>query len=76
LENKLGEDQMANTLVVVSKVKALAKIGGLRTSSEFCEALSEQVGTIIIEAAKSAKSDGRGTIKARDLPEVTFGDSE
>jgi hypothetical protein len=67
---------MANTLVVVSKVKALAKVGGLRTSVEFCEALSNEVGKIVIEAAKRAKGDGRGTVKARDLPEIEFADSE
>jgi len=59
-------------LVVVSKVKALAKIGGLRTSEEFCDALSQAVGEVIIEAAKAAKADDRSTIKARDLPEITF----
>jgi len=59
-------------LIVVSKVKALAKIGGLRTSIEFCEALNGPVGMMIIEAAKRAKADGRATIKARDLPEITM----
>lgn len=63
---------MAQALVVSSKVKALAKIGGLRTSAEFIEALSQQVGLIIIEAAKQAKADKRGTIKARDLPDISF----
>lgn len=59
---------MAQMLVVVSKIKALAKVGGLRTSEEFCKALSDKVGGFIIEAAKAAKADGRGTIKARDIP--------
>lgn len=65
-----------NMLVVVSKIKGLAKVGGLRTSVEFCEALSDQVGTIIIEAAKKAKADKRGTIKARDLPGISFVEEE
>lgn len=64
------------SLVVVSKVKALAKVGGLRTSSEFCEALSKEVGRIVIEAAKAAKTDERGTIKARDLPNISFNADE
>jgi histone H3/H4 len=63
---------MAQALVVSSKIKALAKVGGLRTSAEFIEALSEKVGLIVIEAAKKAKADKRGTIKARDLPEISF----
>jgi hypothetical protein len=60
-------------LVVTSKVKALAKVGGLRTSAEFVKALSDAVGLIVIEAAKQAKADNRGTIKARDLPDISFG---
>ena len=60
------------SLVVVSKVKSVAKVGGLRTSSEFCEALSKKVGEILIESAKAAKADNRGTIKARDLPNISY----
>ena len=59
-------------LIVVSRVKKLAKVVDLRTSEEFCEALSQHVGELIIKAAKSAKSDNRATIKARDIPEMTF----
>jgi histone H3/H4 len=65
---------MAQTLVVTSKIKALAKIGGLRTSAEFIDALSKAVGSIVISAAKQAKADNRGTIKARDLPVVLSDD--
>ena len=63
---------MSKVLVVASKIKELAKIGGLRTSAEFVDALSKQVGLIVIEAAKRAKADNRSTIKARDIPEITF----
>ena len=59
-------------LIVVSKVKDMAKAVDLRTSLEFCTALSEVVAKIVIRAAKSAKADGRGTIKVRDLPTITF----
>jgi histone H3/H4 len=59
-------------LVVVSRVKKLAKVADLRTSEEFCEALSHHVGELIIKAARAAKADDRSTIKARDLPKMTF----
>ena len=71
-EKKKMPKTKSKSLIVVSAVKALAKIGGLRTSVEFCEALSKEVGGIIIQAAKLAKADNRGTIKARDLPKITF----
>ena len=54
-------------LIVASKVKAMAKAGGLHTSQEFIDALSKEVEDKVIEAAKAAKSDGRKTLKARDL---------
>jgi len=55
-------------LVVVSQIKAMAKAAGLRTSLDFCTALSDSLQDVIIFAAKSAKKDGRSTIKDRDLP--------
>ncbi len=59
-------------LVVVSQIKAMAKAVGLRTSLDFCTALSESLQDVIIFAAKSAKADGRGTIKERDLPALVL----
>lgn len=63
---------MSKVLVITSKVKEVARAGGLRTSAEFVDALSEHVGEVIIKAAMKAKADKRGTIKARDLPDVSF----
>ena len=55
-------------LIVVSKVKELAKAGGLRTSSEFINELNKMVGTMVVEAAQKCKEDGtRQTLKAEDL---------
>jgi histone H3/H4 len=56
-------------LVVASKVKAMAKAGGLRTSQEFIDALSAKIEDLVIAAAKAAKDKNRQTLKARDLPE-------
>jgi len=57
-------------LVIVSKVKAMAKAAGLRTSSEFCNSLSEAVQKIVIASAKQAKEAKMGTIKDRHMPEI------
>jgi histone H3/H4 len=55
-------------LVVVSKLKALVKAGGLRTSAEFVEALNSKVAEIVIQAAQNCKEDGdRKTLKPKDL---------
>jgi len=59
-------------LVVVSKIKAVAKAGGLRTSQEFCDALSKMVGNMVIESAKKCKEEDMGTIKARHLNGLEF----
>jgi len=67
-----GDRRMARTLVVSSKIKELAKVGGMRASNEFIEELSQQVGLIVIEAAKRTKENKRAVIKARDIPSISF----
>ena len=56
-------------LVVASKVNAMAKAGGFRTSQEFIDALSKEVEDRVVAAVKAAKDDKRQTLKARDLEE-------
>lgn len=63
-------------LVVVSKIKAMAKAAGLRTSAEFCDQLSEEVQSIVIQAAKNAKAAKMGTIKDRHMPKITLEEPE
>jgi histone H3/H4 len=67
---------MAQMLVVVSKVKAMGKAVDFRISLEFCERLSEKLGDIVIAAVKIAHADGRGTVKARDMPIITLESKE
>ncbi len=62
----------AQMLVVVSKVKAMGKAVGFRISLEFCEKLSEALYNILVASVKKAQADGRGTVKARDLPAITL----
>lgn len=55
-------------LVVASKVKAYVKDkGGLNTSASVLDVLSEKVRGIIDQAIEKAKSDGRKTLKDRDI---------
>lgn len=56
-----------SVLVVASKIKALAKKKGLRTSAEAIEALSEVVESVINSAVKKAKEEGVATIKERHI---------
>jgi hypothetical protein len=57
------------TLIVVSSVKKLIKVGGLRSTTEFIDALNKKVADLIIEAAKRCKNEegGRRTLKPVDL---------
>jgi len=54
-------------LLVVSKVKQVAKAGKLNCSMEFVEALSAEVGKIIIASAKACRESDMKTLKARHL---------
>lgn len=54
-------------LVVVSKVKDYVKSKGMMTSAEAVPALSEKVYSMIDEAIKRTKENGRQTIKPQDL---------
>lgn len=53
------------SLIVRSKVKSAAK--GMRFSGDFFNALDKKVDTVIKEAAKRAKENGRATVRPCDL---------
>ena len=59
---------MADTLVVVSKIKKMGKEAGMRTGKDYIEALSAKVDGIIKASIEKAKADGKKkTIGAEDL---------
>lgn len=59
---------MADTFVVVSKIKKQVKEAGYRTGIDYIESLSKKVGDIIISSIEKIKSDGkRKTLGAEDL---------
>jgi hypothetical protein len=59
---------MAEMLVVTSKVKALVKESGLRTSGDFITALSERVNQIVSAAVEKVKAEGKKkTLQQGDL---------
>ncbi len=59
---------MADTVVVVSKVKSIVKEAGFRTGGDFVEALSGKVTQIIQAAIEKVKVDGKKkTLGAEDL---------
>ena len=60
---------MADTLVVTSKVKKYIKSNGdCNTSAETIATLSKAVEELCRKGVESAKSDGRKTVMARDIP--------
>lgn len=58
---------MSETLVVVSKVKKIAKEQGMRTSGDAMEALSAVVAAKIKEGIEKARAAGKKTVQASDL---------
>ncbi|MFA6092821.1 MAG: hypothetical protein WCU88_05790 [Elusimicrobiota bacterium] len=59
---------MAETLVVVSKIKGLVKNAGLRTGGDYVEALSAKVQQIVeASVAKVQQEGGKKTLGAEDL---------
>lgn len=58
---------MADSVVVTSKVKEAVKGLDLRMSGDVPDALNEKVQTMLSEAAKRAKENGRGTLRPYDL---------
>ena len=59
---------MGETLVVVSKVKKVAKEAGLRTGGDYIEALSKKVSDIVQASVEKVKADAnKKTLGAEDL---------
>jgi hypothetical protein len=59
---------MADTLVVVSKVKKIVKEAGLRTGGDYIEALSKKVGETVQASINKVKGDAtKKTLGAEDL---------
>jgi hypothetical protein len=63
-------------LIVASKVKAVYKKVGFRTSGDFAEALSKFMHQVLIAAAKNAKAEGVGTVKPRHLEGIQITQAE
>lgn len=59
---------MAETLVVVSKVKKMVKDAGFRTGGDFIDGLSGKIQAIVNSAVEKVKADGKKkTLGAEDL---------
>ncbi len=59
---------MAETLVVVSKVKKMVKEAGLRTGVDYINALSSRISQIIQASVDKVKADAsKKTLGAEDL---------
>jgi histone H3/H4 len=59
---------MAEVLVVTSKVKKLIKEKGqMNTSAETIDVLSKAIERLCLKGVDSAKADGRKTVMARDI---------
>lgn len=60
-------------LVVTSKVKDFNKAnGGLNTSAETIDALTEHLESLLKDAQTSAQVDGRKTVMKRDIDNALF----
>jgi hypothetical protein len=60
---------MAETLVVVSKIKKLVKDAGLRTGGDFIDALSSKIEAAVKASVEKVQADGKKkTLGAEDLP--------
>jgi len=59
---------MAESLVVVSKIKKMVKEAGLRTGGDYIDALSSRVNTLIQASITKVKTDAsKKTLGAEDL---------
>jgi hypothetical protein len=59
---------MADTLVVVSKIKKTVKEKGFRTGGDYIDALSKKVEEIVNASVEKVKADGKKkTLGAEDL---------
>lgn len=62
-----GGINMAEVLVVASKIKDAIKTEGCNTASDAVDAISAKVAKMVKEAADRAKENGRKTVRACDF---------
>ena len=59
---------MAETLVVVSKIKKMVKDAGFRTGGDYIDSLSSRVQSLVSASVEKVKADGKKkTLGAEDL---------
>ncbi|HAH05253.1 MAG TPA: hypothetical protein DCM05_01810 [Elusimicrobia bacterium] len=59
---------MAESLVVVSKIKKMVKEKELRTGGDYIEALSSKISQIVLSSVEKVKAEGKKkTLGAEDL---------
>jgi len=59
---------MAETLVVVSKVKKIVKDAGFRTGGDYIDSLSSKINSIVTASIEKVKAEGgKKTLGAEDL---------
>jgi hypothetical protein len=59
---------MAETLVVVSKIKKMVKDAGFRTGGDYVDALSGKINAMVSASIERVKADGKKkTLGAEDL---------
>jgi hypothetical protein len=59
---------MAETLVVVSKIKKMVKEAGFRTGGDYIDSLSAKVEAIVKESVEKVKASGnKKTLGVEDL---------
>lgn len=59
---------MAESLVVVSKVKKIVKDAGYRTGGDYIEALSNRINQLVAASVEKVKLEGKKkTLGAEDL---------
>jgi hypothetical protein len=57
----------APQMVVTSRVKEVIKAAKLRASGDLIDAVNESLLATLQEAARRAKTNGRGTVRPHDL---------
>jgi len=62
---------MSDCLIVVSRMRGVAKDNKMSTSLAAVQALSDHCAEVIFQATESAKKDGRKTVMDRDIEAVT-----
>jgi hypothetical protein len=64
---KSASSALSGNVVVASKVKEAIKQQDVRMSSDFVDALNEEVAEMVAKAAERAKGNGRSTVRPGDL---------